>query len=725
MTTSMVATNQHLQPKRHHTNAFLFYSHEQLKHNKEGNHRLNKGVMKNIGDRWKLLSQDEKQKFLDMEQTSSAQYFLDKAGLPKKPRQLFYLDNVSPTFESTYATTRSIPRLNDWGDSQLKKTFRLFRKLGGFHNEVKVTFSKPSQMNDHHVDVVKTEIYDDMRHDIGELKHTMISMNKKIMNWEKKSNAPGDGVDTRQQIGELKDVVYNLHQVIMKHIVRPDQLAAANEGVKAANKIGATAKTKIAHNLMSGKNNGEESDGPSIEFLGVKERALKKGRKGQVIKEKEAKGSPPAEHSLPILGSQRGRGRGGAGGCHGRGRGHTKSSLMHATTQSVDMGDTSSCNDDYVAPITRSEEERRPAPCVRSPYFADGVKKVQKVNQVQTTSMLTDDEEDVAVANMGKFLDNILKPSNEQIIPQSPLIEKTSPSTFLTSEEEVMVKFIFDENCIQGESVISMGLHFTNSVEIGTRQHMCCLKPYAWICTTVINLVVIKLTNKQRTKYPDGRHRIWYMSEYASQMIIKNEEYEGNNERVADLFFKKKGYTGPIDACEEIYIPFNHNKDHWLCLKIDMVQHATYLFDSKPSRRFGEDRKKMGELLLENMHEVLKHAYGLDYVQDVSLFKVDWLSEQPLQFDEDNYDCGLFVIKYMQSAPLLPGFQKFDPIERRRLLVDLLKDVNNRRYLEFRIQFDMYNMRDSRMNAILQGDKASMPGIAAKKCVPFRKRGKK
>ncbi|KAG5531303.1 hypothetical protein RHGRI_026049 [Rhododendron griersonianum] len=160
-------------------------------------------------------------------------------------------------------------------------------------------------------------------------------------------------------------------------------------------------------------------------------------------------------------------------------------------------------------------------------------------------------------------------------------------------------------------------------------------------------------------------------------MIIKNEEYEGNNERVADLFFKNKGYTGPIDACEEIYIPFNHNKDHWLYLKIDMVQHAAYLFNSKPSRRFGEDRKKMGELLLENMHEVLKHAYESDYVQDVSLFKVDWLSEQPLQFDEDNYDCGLFVIKYMQ---------------------------------------------DSRMKAILQGDKASMTGIVAKKCVPIRKR---
>nr|XP_058196888.1 uncharacterized protein LOC131312890 [Rhododendron vialii] len=231
-------------------------------------------------------------------------------------------------------------------------------------------------MNDHHVDVGKTEIYDDMRHDIGELKHTMLSMKEKIMIWEQKANTPGYGVETRQQIGELKDVVYNLQEVIMKHIVRPDQLAAAN-GL-------------------------DSSDGPSIEFLGVKERALKKGRKDQVIKEKEATGSPSTEHSLPILESQRGRGRVGARGRRGRGRWQNKSSLMHATTQSVDMGDMSSCNDDYVAPLTRSEEERRPAPCVRSPYFADGVKKVQKVNQVQTTSMPTDDDGDAAVKNVNQ-----------------------------------------------------------------------------------------------------------------------------------------------------------------------------------------------------------------------------------------------------------------------------------------------------------------------------------
>lgn len=35
-------------------------------------------------------------------------------------------------------------------------------------------------------------------------------------------------------------------------------------------------------------------------------------------------------------------------------------------------------------------------------------------------------------------------------------------------------------------------------------------------------------------------------------MIIKNKVYEGNNERVANLYFKKQGYTGPIDALDEV-----------------------------------------------------------------------------------------------------------------------------------------------------------------------------
>lgn len=37
---------------------------------------------------------------------------------------LFYLDCVSPTSVTTPATTRSVPRLNDWGDAEIRETLR-------------------------------------------------------------------------------------------------------------------------------------------------------------------------------------------------------------------------------------------------------------------------------------------------------------------------------------------------------------------------------------------------------------------------------------------------------------------------------------------------------------------------------------------------------------------------------------------------------------------------
>lgn len=71
-------------------------------------------------------------------------------------------------------------------------------------------------MNDRHVNVGKLEIHEVMRKDIGELKHTMHEVKEKIMIFEQKANEPGDGVETRRYIGELKDVVYNLQEVIIK-----------------------------------------------------------------------------------------------------------------------------------------------------------------------------------------------------------------------------------------------------------------------------------------------------------------------------------------------------------------------------------------------------------------------------------------------------------------------------------------------------------------------------
>ncbi|CAL5362040.1 unnamed protein product [Camellia sinensis] len=101
-----------------------------------------------------------------------------------------------------------------------------------------------------------------------------------------------------------------------------------------------------------------------------------------------------------------------------------------------------------------------------------------------------------------------------------------------------------------------------------------------------------------------------------------------------------------------------------------MERRVAYLFDSSRCIGTDEDRKNQATLLVQSLHKLLQYAHGEDYVQDVSSFAFQWLEDMPRQ--DNNYDCGLFVIKYMQGKPLPSGVIKFDYLHRARLLLDLV-----------------------------------------------------
>ncbi|KAF7152748.1 hypothetical protein RHSIM_Rhsim01G0154300 [Rhododendron simsii] len=53
--------------------------------------------------------------------------------------------------------------------------------------------------------------------------------------------------------------------------------------------------------------------------------------------------------------------------------------------------------------------------------------------------------------------------------------------------------------------------------------------------------------------------------------------------------------------------------------------------------------------MLEGLHRALVFQYGDLYQVDVTKFNIANVQRQPLQHDTDGYDCGLFVIKFMQG----------------------------------------------------------------------------
>ncbi|CAL5348064.1 unnamed protein product [Camellia sinensis] len=246
-----------------------------------------------------------------------------------------------------------------------------------------------------------------------------------------------------------------------------------------------------------------------------------------------------------------------------------------------------------------------------------------------------------------------------------------SDSSLDTKEDKFDQAYCFDKDLESSEDIVVMELFYT-PVEFATRFDLCSLQPKTWISGSIINLVVAQLTNAQRRLFPDKCHRTWYFPTYVSQHIINGADHA----KLCDEYFGESRYTGKLHACQEIYIPVNDHEEHWFCVNIDMAHRMAYIFDSSPS--LTNDKRR--ELMVRKLE-----------------FELERLKDACLQHKTDSYDCGMFVMKYMQGVVMPTGVHKFDKLERFRLLVDLVNDSSNRIYIEVMNRLEQYKERYSRL----------------------------
>ncbi|CAL5416690.1 unnamed protein product [Camellia sinensis] len=147
-----------------------------------------------------------------------------------------------------------------------------------------------------------------------------------------------------------------------------------------------------------------------------------------------------------------------------------------------------------------------------------------------------------------------------------------------------------------------------------------------------------------------------------SQHIMNGADHT----KLCDEYFGESRYTGKLHACQE-----------------DMAHRMAYLFDSSPSLTNDKRRELIGRKLF--------------YVANVKEFELERLKDACLQHKTDSYDCGMFVMKYMQGVVMPTGVHKFDKLERFRLLVDLVNDSSNRIYIEVMNRLEQYKERYSRL----------------------------
>ncbi|KAI8004143.1 hypothetical protein LOK49_LG08G01836 [Camellia lanceoleosa] len=233
---------------------------------------------------------------------------------------------------------------------------------------------------------------------------------------------------------------------------------------------------------------------------------------------------------------------------------------------------------------TRGTQNCKASQWLRTPFVKFDVMK--KRPQLKPSS--TDNNADNNIhENLDQLFDNLLDQLGGNVVPEIP--KSSVPlSDPLNDYDSLVLRYAFDESLSEGEYLVRMKLHYVEA-QSATRKELWSLKPYQWISSCIINLIVVKLTNKQRKKFPNKDHKVWYFPTHVS---------------------------------------------------------------------------------VQSLHKLLQYAHGEDYVQDVSSFSFQWLEDMPRQ--ENSYDCGLFVIKYMQGKPLPSGVIKFDYLHRARVLLDLV-----------------------------------------------------
>ncbi|KAI8561141.1 hypothetical protein RHMOL_Rhmol04G0314500 [Rhododendron molle] len=594
---------------------------------------------RDIGDQWKSLSNEERQKYKDVVEVAKAKLPKHKDLLPEEPKEVkvFYLERVSPTLKPSI---RKLPSLVVWGDDEIKSVLHQFDKIGGYDNEgVVVHFIEVEEASGKQggLSQISTADVQTMTSTFVTVAALLLRQNMfmpNLLGTEMKSNPQeqrGEEMDANhvklfvqasaflkglQSCQSSPPTAFETHDIAMKESMglSTNPSLGRHIGFEILSRGHLEAEMGEKIDLHTGHPFGRSSpqvttpnksetptpnkfktpDPVVHKSKGAATRTEHEERRIQKNMDEDISSPSPVKGFRSLAGLSRGRKR--------------KLSIGNPIPSD---GGYYNVEVHYEAPRLRQPDQLKKSHFHCSPFTKDGVKKRNPPKkQPAYVEDMADDER---------------KPTYEP----------------LTDHEKLFTQFIFDiRDPANGEVALS----------------------------------------GQATL--DVRH------------ILDNPNMsECDVKKLCDGYFGDANFTSDIRSCSMIYIPTNDRGTHWFCIKVDIGIRMAYIFDSKPASRSNIARKKLIRAVLEGLHRALVCQYGDLYQVDVTKFNIATVQRQPLQDDTDGYDCGLFVIKFMQGFNYPSGVHRMDDTERPRLLMELCGDENNRDALEVMTKFEAWKSR--------------------------------
>ncbi|KAG2263360.1 hypothetical protein Bca4012_014415 [Brassica carinata] len=235
-------------------------------------------------------------------------------------------------------------------------------------------------------------------------------------------------------------------------------------------------------------------------------------------------------------------------------------------------------------------------------------------------------------------------------VPDEPFIP-------LTEEEEAEVYRAFSGKNRRKVLVT----HANSNIDI-TGEVLQCLTPSAWLNDEVIN-VYLELLKERETREPKKYLKCHFFNTFFYKKLVSDSGY--NYKAVRRWTTQRKLGYALID-CDMIFVPI-HRGVHWTLAVINNRDRKFLYLDSLN----GVDSKILNALA-KYLGDEAKEKSGKDI--DVSSWDMEFVEDLPQQ--QNGYDCGMFMLKYIDFFSRGLGLyfsQEHMPYFRLRTVKEILR----------------------------------------------------
>ncbi|CAN8275009.1 unnamed protein product [Cochlearia groenlandica] len=237
-----------------------------------------------------------------------------------------------------------------------------------------------------------------------------------------------------------------------------------------------------------------------------------------------------------------------------------------------------------------------------------------------------------------------------EVVPREPFIP-------LTEEEEAEVYRAFSGR--NRRKVLAT--HGNSNIDI-TGEILQCLTPTSWLNDEVIN-VYLELLKERETREPKKYLKCHFFNTFFYKKLASESGY--NYKAVRRWTTQRKlGYA--LLDCDMIFVPI-HRGVHWTLAVINNRDRKFLYLDSLN----GVD-KKILNALAKYLGDEAKEKSGKDI--DVSSWDMEFVEDLPQQ--QNGYDCGVFMLKYIDFFSRGHGLcfsQEHMPYFRLRTAKEILR----------------------------------------------------